>query len=545
MMSSGLAARWTLRGDCRDCSGNGLHGEARGDGVLSHDGAYCSHATGYIAIPHSDALPFGKGPFTIAAWVHTEDMLNDVTGDIAGKYDATSRKGLNFCLQTFHGVTSAQPNYRNLFFGIDDGAGHGAWSDCGRPGDCLMVWALCVYEGRLYAGTFETGNHQRGHVYRYEGGEAWTDCGAPHPSNAITSLAVYDGHLYAAASHYRSAGSSLADSDNTVHGGHIFRYSGGSRWEDCGRIGESEAVGGLCVFGGRLYASSMYAPAGLFRYEGKREWQPCGNPGGRVEALGVYRGHLYGSGWDLEHSGVYRFDGLRCCGGPLWTDCGGPPETNQTYSFAVYQGRLYAGTWPAAKVFRYGGAGQWEDCGRLDEELEVMGMAVYNGKLYAGTLPLAAVYRYDGDGQWASTGRIDLTPDVKYRRVWSMAVYDGRLFAGTLPSGRVHAFACGACVSHDRELRHGWRHVAAVRDRHELRLFVDGKRVAARAASVGDIANTQPFTIGFGAHGVFNGRIRDVCVFDRALSSDEVATMPAQTARTDLDREMPDRAILP
>ena len=45
--------------------------------------------------------------------------------------------------------------------------------------------------------------------------------------------------------------------------------------------------------------------------------------------------------------------------------------------------------------------------GRLEDEKEVMAMAVYNGKLYAGTLPLAKVYRYEGGTTWTNTGQLD------------------------------------------------------------------------------------------------------------------------------------------
>ena len=45
---------------------------------------------------------------------------------------------------------------------------------------------------------------------------------------------------------------------------------------------------------------------------------------------------------------------------------------------------------------------QWIYQGRLGEENETMAMVVYNGKLYAGSLPLAKVYRYDGGTTWTA-----------------------------------------------------------------------------------------------------------------------------------------------
>ncbi len=512
-----MVARWTLLGNCRDSSGNSNNGVPRGV-EWTPDGGRFNGRESYIVVPDHPSLHLGETEFSLAAWVFTEGRLNGALGDILTKYDADSRTGFNLCIQSFHGVTSSQPNYRNVLFGIDAGT-RPKWVDCGRPGEAVMVWSLCVHMGSLYAGTFEMGRDQSGHVYRYDRGTSWVDCGSPHPINAVTSLAVHEGRLYAGASHYRSSGSALPESENTTPGGRVFRYEGGKDWADCGKVGQGESIGGLATFLGRLYASSMYAPPGLYRYEGGTEWKDCGNPDGRVGALGVYHGDLYGSGWDAGRSGVYRYEG-----GSAWADCGTPPGTTQTYSFAIHRGRLCVGTWPSGKVFRMAPNG-WEDCGRLGEDLEVMGMAVYNGKLYAGTLPSARVYRYDGGSDWTSTGQLDATPDVKYRRAWSMAVYRGRLFCGTLPSGHVHSLTAGRCVTYDRELEAGWQHIAAIRRRRELCLFLNGKEVASEkpGGAPTDVTNSEPLRIGFGEHDYFRGAMKDVRIYARALAEAEVA----------------------
>jgi hypothetical protein len=138
------------------------------------------------------------------------------------------------------------------------------------------------------------------------------------------------------------------------------------------------------------------------------------------------------------------------------------------------------------------------------------------------------VYRYDGRQVWTRVGQLDRTPDVKYRRVWTMAQYQGRLFCSTLPSGRVHSLEAGRCVTYDRELLPGWRHVAAVRDGGRLRLYVDGKRVAESApfdASKFDLSNDRPLLIGAGAGDRFRGRLADVYLYGRALAVEEVAAL--------------------
>jgi hypothetical protein len=398
-----------------------------------------------------------------------------------------------------------------------------AWVDCGRPGNNLFVCALAVYDGALYAGTFETEAEETGHVYQYEGGTKWIDCGAPDPCNAVAALAVYDGRLYAGAARYRAQGSALPESRNPHPGGKVYRYEGGMKWTDCGNLGEADTAWAMAVHHGDLYALPIYHQ-GVWRYTGGRDWTYCGTPGVRLMALGVFDGRLYGAGNEGGgQGGVYRYDG-----GAQWTCVGRQTGVDQVYSFATYEGRMYVGTWPAATVFRYDGGDTWTNAGRLGNENEVMGMAVYNGKLYAGTLPLAEVYRYDGGETWTRTGRLDMTPDVKYRRAWSMAVFQGRLFCGTLPSGHVYALETGRNVSYDYALGKGWKHVAAIKRGYRLELYVDGKRVAKSAdfeAAAFDTSDTVPLRIGFGAHDYFNGAIRDVRIYSRALADSEVKAL--------------------
>jgi hypothetical protein len=414
-------------------------------------------------------------------------------------------------------VTTSQANFRHLQFGIDDDRSS-KWTDCGRPGNALLAFALAVHEGALYAGTCEPEAEESGRVYRYAGGDQWTDCGAPDRSNSVMALAVHDGQLYAGTGKYRLAGSALPESPNVTLGGRIYRYDGGQQWIDCGQLPDVEAVGGLVVFHGELYASSLYRPAGFFRYDGEGSWTNCGVPDGkRVEALGVYNGHLYATSYDGGH--VYRYDGTS------WTDCGLLGENTQTYSLAVYEGRLYIGTWPSGRVYRFEDVNHWTDVGRLGEELEVMGMLVHNGRLIAGTLPLAEVYQYEGGSAWQRLAPLDHTPDVKYRRAWTMAEHEGRLFCSTLPSGKVYAFEAGRSVCWGHSFPAGWHHVAAVKSKDRLRLYVDGTAVAESAsfdASAFELDSNVPLRIGTGASDHFHGRLADLRLYSRVLQPDEI-----------------------
>ena len=85
----------------------------------------------------------------------TEEDLDDVLGDILSKYDPATRKGINLGLMNYVGNTSSQSNYRNLFFGIDDGRATPKWTDRGRPGESQMSAAMAVFGGNLYVGTWE------------------------------------------------------------------------------------------------------------------------------------------------------------------------------------------------------------------------------------------------------------------------------------------------------------------------------------------------------------------------------------------------------
>jgi hypothetical protein len=510
---TGLVAHWKLTGDCQDSSGRGNHGVDHGV-QFSGDGATFDGIASDIEVPDSESLGLATGDWSIAVWLHTEADLDDVLGDVLSKYDPVSRTGINLGLIDSVGATSAQSNRRNLWVGIDAGRVAPAWTDCGRPGKSQFIKALAVYDGHLYAGTWEPGEGEAGHVYRYEGGTDWTDCGSPDISNTVSSLAEYQGRLYAGVSFYSGRGSALPESPNKNPGGKVYRYEGGTQWTDCGKIGDVYTVYGLVDFRGQLYATtcdSYGCPKpmqAVFRYDGGQKWTFCGDPGGRTGAFAIQNGDLYATVYGKE--GFARYDG-----GTKWTPLGIVPDATQVYSTVIYQGHICLGTWPHALVVRYDEPGKYTSLGRLGNEQETMAMAVYNGKLYGGTLP----------------GQVDATPDVKYRRVWSMAVYRGKLFAGTLPSGRVLSLEAGKCASYDRALPPGWRHVAAVKTGESLRLYVDGQRVAESTAfdpAEYNLSNHEPLRIGTGENDRFHGKMKDLRIYDRALGEEEIRALGKQ-----------------
>lgn len=532
-----LVGHWKLAGDVRDHSGNGYDGQnhgadldARGPDGKPRGAARFDGRGAFIEIPAVGSPVLGQDDFSLAVWVHTSADHDDLPGEIVSQYDRAGCRGFNLGFTSNSGVTTNQANDRNLHFGIDQGRIEPGWTDNGRPGEAVLIFALAVHHGALYAGTCEPGSEQSGKVYRFGGGTRWIDCGRPDRCNSVSALAVYQRELYAGVSKYRLAGSALAESENPHLGGKIYRYAGEQKWTDCGQLPDAEAVGGLVVYRGKLYASSLYRPAGFFRYEGEQKWTSLDVPNGkRVESMGVYNGSLFATSYDEGH--VFRYDGER------WTDCGqvGEEANTQTYSFAVYEGKLYVGTWRSGKVFRYVADNQWEDTGRLGEELEVMGMLVHNGQLFAGTLPLAEVYRYGALGSWRQVGRLDQTPDVKYRRAWTMAEYDGRLYCGTLPAGRVLSIEAGRNATYDDEVAPGWQHLVAVRQKQRLALYVNGKQVASSAPFEPgdyDLSCRQPFKIGAGPGDFFKGSLSDLRLYRRALSDEEITRLSKSARRS-------------
>ncbi len=197
----------------------------------------------------------------------------------------------------------------------------------------------------------------------------------------------------------------------------------------------------------------------------------------------------------------------------------------------MYEGRLYVGTWRSGRVYRFEDINRWTDVGRLGEELEVMGMLVHNGQLLAGSLPLAEIYRYDGGQRWQQLARLDHTPDVTYRRAWTMAEFDGRVFTSTLPSGRVFAHHSGVSAMSGRALPAGWHHVAAVKSAGTLRLLLDGMQIASSNEfdpADYDLNVDVPLRIGLGSNDYFCGRMADVRIYDRALSTAEIGRLASQ-----------------
>ena len=109
-----------------------------------------------------------------------------------------------------------------------------------------------------------------------------------------------------------------------------------------------------------------------------------------------------------------------------------------------------------------------------------------------------------------------------------MAVYQGSLFVGTLPSGHVWSFEAGKNATDDHPLRPGWRHIVAMRQGTTLKLYIDETQVATSSTfdpAAYNLSNGRPLRIGFGQHDHFNGRLKNVRIYRRALTEDELGRL--------------------
>jgi Concanavalin A-like lectin/glucanases superfamily len=557
----GLVGYWTLQGDCRDHSGNGNHGVNHG--VKLDSGAFDGIGA-FVEVPSSASLRLGTSDFSLCAWIYTEKELDDVVGDVLDLYDPSLRRGITLSVSSSGSGYQGQGSDRLVCFGIDN-ARVSDWQDCGRPGPTsrYISNSMLVYKGKLYAATTDAKDAKDWcHVFRYEGKQKWADCGRVGigRTTGVGPLIVHDGDLYAVTWTYDWTRVKSGQYDV----GRVYRYGGGKTWVDCGQPSDNRTLNSAASYKGKLYVGGGPETWAVFAREGENQWSPSKvfpKQGARrcfPHAMSRYNGKLF-TGYPC----VYAFDGNE------WTYAGlpGPLDTTpslQTHSFAVHQGNLCAGTWPEAKVARYLGGEDWQAFGRVGEDgMEVNALVVYNGKLYGGSIPRAEVCRYDGAPRWTSLKRFyspagwTPTPPTRptnkqvteWSRVTSLTVHEGKLFAGIgsctsavvdTPAdpedvlGKVFSMEAGKCVSYDDDLGPGWRHLAAIRERGRLKLYVDGKLVA-RSSSFDpagyDISTGQPLRIGFGQTDYFAGKLSEVRIYNRALTASETRKLCASKPR--------------
>jgi Concanavalin A-like lectin/glucanases superfamily len=545
---------WPLRGDARDHSGQENH--AVNHGVNLETGQFDGRGS-YLEVPARPVLDPRTGDFSISSWVYTEPPVLDTLGDVVSKFDPAARRGFTLSLYSTSGGYNGQGSDRHVAFGIDN-ARTGEWEDCGRPSptSSYVSNSLTVFDGSLYAATTDGATERDwSHVYRYAGSARWEDCGrvGALKTRGVGPMIVHESSLFAANWSYDWTRVSKEALDTC----HVYRYRGGQEWVDCGAPGPCRRLFGLASYNGSLYVLGDDNQCHV--WEGGQSWRPCGSFPSLVHPMLVHDGMLHVGAFGGNVGGAFRQAQVYAFDGAKWTSLGCPiqmPEReDQIHALMVYRGKLHATTWPTGKVGAYDN-GQWIDCGRLGDSTESNALVVYNGKLYAGTIPGAEVFRFEGEQSWTRLRRFS-SPEVaegapleniRWGRVTSLTVHGGKLFAGIggytsaladAPAdtrGRVFAFQAGQCVCYDRDLGAGWKHLAALRRGGRPEIYIDGKLQATSqpfAAGDYDLSTTAPLKIGFGEFDYFSGRIREVRLYHRALSANEIAKLALSRARGD------------
>jgi len=199
-------------------------------------------------------------------------------------------------------------------------------------------------------------------------------------------------------------------------------------------------------------------------------------------------------------------------------------------SLAVFNGKLYGGTYPGGKLYEWTGSAWVERAPQLNGQVDILSLAVFNGKLYGSTGTSGGkLYEWNDNNAWVE--KAPLMGSETY--VYSLAVFNGKLYASALLGGNLFEWRSGVGVSQNSELGSGWRHLVAVRDSSVpassvLRLYVDGVLVGTSSAFVAgdyDLSNARDLLIGFGAQDYFRGLVDEVAVYSAALSGAEVGSL--------------------
>lgn len=402
-----LLAHWKLQGDCRDYSGNGLDGVSHAVDFTQRGHASFNGIDSYIEVPDSRLLHLDNHDFTISAWIKCDDGPRMV-GDIINKYDPDKRAGINFHVLTSASGYSSISDSRNVLFGIDNGK-EGNWIDCGRPSATnSIISTLIVYKGNLYAGIGDAINPEDAcRIFKYEGGSRWSDCGRISDdlkTPSVMASLIHHNKLY--------IGTGKWDYSNQQSGGRagVYQYLGNNRWKELGFV-KGKRVMSIASYNDKIYIVDNLAATYTFDDRtGKWSQVVDQSPSQYISEVGsslkfrstyVFRDKLYGGAGDT----IKRFEEN------AWKTVGSfnPENINQVHTFDTYAGKLYAGTWPDGLILRYDGDNNWASCGWVGtaETVEQNGNRAHNNEIN------------------------DLT------------VYNGKMYAGAIPKGEVWRYDGG------------------------------------------------------------------------------------------------------
>jgi hypothetical protein len=121
----------------------------------------------------------------------------------------------------------------------------------------------------------------------------------------VGPLIVHNGDLYAVTTTIDWTRAQTRDP------GRVYRYLGGTQWEDCGQPSENRSLNCIASYKGKLYVGGGPESYGVFVSDGGSEWQPSKVFESRNLPRGIFphamcrhNGKLF-----VAYPGAYAFDG--------------------------------------------------------------------------------------------------------------------------------------------------------------------------------------------------------------------------------------------
>ena len=209
-------------------------------------------------------------------------------------------------------------------------AGGSQWTDCGQLPDAEAVGGLVEYRGQLYASSL----YRPAGFFRYDGGTRWDDCGTPG-GKRVEALCVYNGFLYA----------------SSYDGGRVYRYDGRS-WTDCGQLGENTQTYSFAVYQGRLHVGT-WPSGRVYRFEDIDRWTDVGRLGEELEVMGmlVHNGRMLAGTLPLAE--VYEYRGNAEWARLARLDHTPDVKYRRAWTMAEHGGRLFCSTLPSGKIYSF------------------------------------------------------------------------------------------------------------------------------------------------------------------------------------------------
>jgi len=237
-----------------------------------------------------------------------------------------------------------------------------------------------------------------------------------------------------------------------------------------------------------------------------------------IFSLCVFNGYIY--------AGTYPGGKIfRSQDGTTWTEVEETSETH-TYSLCVFNGYIYAGTYPGGKIFRSQDGITWAEVEETSET-NILSLCVFNGYIYAGTYPGGKIFRSQDGITWAEV------EDLPETHIYTMCVFNGYLYAGTYSGGKIFRMGGGFDVYSDTKImKSEYTDITATYDGTTARLYIDNVLDKEVVNAITLDTNTDDLLIGassgsgqggYSSTGEENmkGQIDDNRIYNRVLTESE------------------------